>query len=118
MKTTKEIGNYGEDLASKYLVHKGYKIIKRNFHFGKYGEIDIVAEINNILVFVEVKTRTNTDYYDPILSINYPKQLALRKAAEGYLYVNKINDKECRFDVVIINLSQNPPKAKHFINVM
>lgn len=118
MESTKNIGNYGEELASKYLTHKGYKIIKRNFHFGKYGEIDIVAEIDDILVFVEVKTRSNTDYYDPILSINYPKQLALRKAAEGYLYINKINNKECRFDVVIIDLSHNPPKAKHKTNVM
>lgn len=118
MESTVIIGQRGEETACKYLESKGYSIIKRNFHFGRNGEIDIIAEKDNILVFVEVKSRTNDAYGDPLLSINYPKQKALRKAAEGYLYINKITDKECRFDVVLINLNTVPPKAKHLENVM
>ncbi len=116
MQNTKEIGNHGEDIACKYLERKEYKILKRNFHFGKIGEIDIVAEKDGTLVFVEVKTRKNNEYGDPLLSINHQKQTALRKAAEGYLYVNKINDKPCRFDIVIIDSASTPPKAKHLEN--
>ena len=99
----REVGQKGEEEAAKFLCDNGYKIIKKNFHFGKTGEIDIIAEKDDILVFVEVKTRYNDKYGDPLLSITYRKQKSIRKVAEGYLYINKIRDKECRFDVIIVD---------------
>lgn len=116
MKNNREKGKYGEDIACRYLESKGYKIIKRNFHFSKISEIDIICEKDDTLVFVEVKARSSTEYGDPILAINEAKQKSLRKAAEGYLYINKINDKACRLDVVLVDTYSNPPKAKHIEN--
>ncbi|MEJ5245033.1 MAG: YraN family protein [Bacteroidota bacterium] len=99
-------GNKGEDIAVNYLINKGFSIKKRNFHFGRYGEIDIIAEKDNVVIFFEVKARYNYEKFgDPLFSINSKKQANFRRAAEGYLYLNKIENKECRFDVLIINLN-------------
>lgn len=106
MNNTKK-GNYGEELAEKFLADQGYIILKKNFRFGRSGEIDIIARSGETLCFVEVKMRTNADYGDPLSSITPGKVKKIRKAAEGYLHVNKIYDQECRFDVVTIDAPQN-----------
>lgn len=49
----KSKGNKGEEIAVNYLISKGYSIKKRNFHFGRYGEIDIIAEKDNVLIFLK-----------------------------------------------------------------
>lgn len=115
---TKEKGKKGEDLAVEFLKNLGYQIKKRNFHFGKTGEIDIIAQDKNVLVFTEVKMRSSDAYGDPLLSITYSKQKSLRKTAEGYLYVNKITDMECRFDIITIDVRYSPEKIEHIINAM
>ncbi len=115
---TKEKGKRGEDLAVEFLKKLGYQIKKRNFHFGKTGEIDIIAQEKNVLVFVEVKMRGSDAFGDPLLSITPAKQKALRKTAEGYLYVNKIYDMECRFDIITIDIRFNPEKIEHLINAL
>lgn len=112
----KDFGNTGENIASKYLVEKGYKIIKRNYRFVK-GEIDIIAEINNTLVFVEVKTRANDKFGLAELSISLNKQKQIKKIAELYLIENEIFDKECRIDVIAINFDgKNNFSLNHIIN--
>lgn len=110
------VGARGEEEAASYLKNKGYKIIKQNFHFGKTGEIDIVASKDDVLVFVEVKTRYSDKYGDPLLSITYNKQRSIRKVAEGYLYINKITDMECRFDVIIIDKRPGTNEILHMEN--
>lgn len=114
--SNREKGNIGEDIAVKYLKENNYKIKKRNFRYSRISEIDIVAEKNDCLVFVEVKSRQSSKYGDPILSITPNKQRAIRKAASAYLYVNNINDQECRFDVIIIDVKPNPPMIDHLEN--
>ncbi len=116
--TTKEKGNKGEDLAVEFLKKKGYSIKKRNFHFGKTGEIDIIAQEKQTLVFVEVKMRSSDAFGDPLLAITPTKQRAMRKTAEGYLYVNKIYDTECRFDIITIDIRYIPEKIEHLINAL
>jgi len=111
-------GQGAENIAVEFLENLGYEIIKRNFHFGRTGEIDIIAKDNDSLVFVEVKGRESFKYGDPLLSITPKKQNALRRTAEGYLYVNKISDVECRFDIITIDLREKPPKIVHLINAM
>jgi len=82
------------------------------------GEIDIIAEINKVLVFVEVRSKFYYDTPDPINSIGFGKRTKLRKAAEGYLFINKIQDKEMRFDVIILDFSQKPTQVTHIENAM
>lgn len=105
-------GTRGEKKAVEYLNELGYKIIKQNFFFGKSGEIDIIAEDGDYLVFIEVKSRYSDEYGDPLLSITPKKQRSLRKVAEGYLYVNKITDKDCRFDVITVRFDKGE-KIEH-----
>ena len=72
-KYNKCIGNFGEDEAIRYLIKNKYKIIERNYSC-KLGEIDIIAKDKDVLVFIEVKTRTNDKYGSPSLAVNYYKK--------------------------------------------
>jgi len=113
---TKSKGREGEEIASNFLEAKGYAIRKRNFHFGRQAEIDIIAMKNDLFIFVEVKMRTNEKYGNPLESITPAKQKKLKRAAEGFLYVNKIKDIPCRFDVIIINLIEGQHEITHYEN--
>jgi len=112
------VGANAEDLAVEFLERKGMNILSRNFHFGKVGEIDIVAQEAETLVFVEVKARRSDTFGTPEEAITPRKQAALRRAAEGYLYVHKMHDRECRFDVVAIELQHSPPSIRHIVNAL
>lgn len=114
-KNNTEKGKMGESIAENFLIDKGYKIIKKNFKFGREGEIDLIATHKDAYVFIEVKARKNYDYGDPLYSITPKKQKLIRRAAEGFLYVNKIVDKECRFDVITIDMRGDIPKIEHLI---
>ena len=95
--TTKEIGNIGETYTVKYLKKHGYKILERNY-LKRYGEIDIVAENKEYLVFVQVKTRNINTLVRGGEAVNYHKRQCLIKTALAYLSEHKV-DKFCRFDV-------------------
>lgn len=69
MENNRDIGYKAEKIASDFLESLGYSIIQKNFHFGKYGEIDIICDDNNTLVFVEVKYRNTSNYGTPESSI-------------------------------------------------
>ena len=110
-------GHEGEELAAQYLIDNGFKIIKRNFHFGKVGELDIVAKDGETLVFVEVKYRKSLEYGEPETGLTASKKRQLKKIAEAYLYINEIKDTECRFDVVaILELQKGNPEIRHYKN--
>jgi putative endonuclease len=111
-------GSKSEQVAADFLTAKGFEILKRNFHFGRTGEIDIIARHKNYLVFIEVKARGSDTYGDPLFSITPKKQMALRRAAEGYLYINKISGIDCRFDIVTIDWTSGEPKIEHLVSVM
>lgn len=96
--TTKEIGDFGENMAVKYLEDKGYDILERNFR-RKMGEIDIIADDDDTTVFVEVKTRKSNKYGEPSEYVDYRKQEKLKKTA--MTYADGVND-EIRFDVIDI----------------
>ena len=117
--SSKEFGKEGEDLAAGLLNKKGYKILKRNFHFGRVGEIDIIAAdpADGFLVFVEVKSRKNLEFGDPVLAITKNKMMQLKKVAAGYLYVNNITEIDCRFDVItVLKREKRSPEIKHYVN--
>jgi putative endonuclease len=110
-------GHEGEDLACDYLLKKGLDIINRNYHYGKTGEIDIVAKDGDIIVFIEVKYRKNLEYGEPEYGITKNKMKQLRKLAEAYLFDKNITDTDCRFDVVaILELEKGKPKVNYYQN--
>jgi putative endonuclease len=104
-------GQKGEETASAYLSRKGYKILFRNWKYGKH-EIDIIAEKDDFIVFVEVKSRSD-ELMVPLGSvISREKQRSLIFAAEGYIRRFGI-DKESRFDVVTIIGKDGEEKIDH-----
>ena len=111
-----KIGSKGEKLASEFLENSGYTIIEKNWRSGRY-EIDIIAEEKNILVFVEVKTRSNDYYGFPEESVNKTKQDHILQAAEDYVIQKNIT-KEIRFDIVSIILDGNVQKIYHVIDAI
>ena len=105
-------GTIGENLAVDYLEKKGYRILQRNYRF-EHGEIDIVAEDGNVLVFVEVKARLSKEFGEPEDAVTPRKREKIRSTANGYLFENNIDEKECRFDVVAIDYQKNKTEIRH-----
>ncbi|MBR4508545.1 MAG: YraN family protein [Elusimicrobiaceae bacterium] len=97
------IGNKGEDKATKYLKEQGYKIIERNYNL-PCGEVDIIAQKNKTLVFVEVKYRTNADAFGgPIGAVTKAKQKRVINAALSYIKTKKPNYDGLMFDIIAIS---------------
>lgn len=94
-------GTKGEELACVYLINKGYKILKRNY-YTRYGEIDIITQKDNILIFIEVKMRGNTKFGFGMESVGQKKIEKLRLCAQIYLQENELYDQSLRFDVIDI----------------
>ena len=97
----KELGKKGEELALRFLKKRGYRIIEKNY-VCKMGEMDIIAREKDTLAFIEVKTRTTTEFGPPQLAVNSSKQRQLSKVALNYLKEKKLEDVKARFDVVAI----------------
>ncbi len=109
-KNTKQIGDYGEDMAVKILQNKGYEILERNYRY-KRSEIDIICLYNNLLIFVEVKTLQNDAFDNPESKVNQQKIDKIIEGADAYIHA--INwKKDIRFDILSINLSE-PEKLLH-----
>ncbi|NEZ46069.1 YraN family protein [Clostridium niameyense] len=110
----KDIGYFGEAIASKYLQNSSYIIIEKNFRC-KIGEIDIIAKDNDYICFIEVKSRYSTCYGSPCEAVNYYKQKKLYKTAQMYIIKNHLFNKfNFRFDVVevVFNKNTNKPSIK------
>ena len=102
----KEIGAIGEKLAADYLKKREYKIIQRNFRC-REGEIDIIAQKGEYLVFVEVRTKRNNAFGTPEESVNLSKREKLISLANAYLQAyDKLPD-FWRIDVVAVELGPN-----------
>lgn len=95
-----EFGRCGENLAEKFLRETGHRIIEKNFKT-KFGEIDIISKDKNTIVFVEVKTRRDSSFGAPQLSVNTRKQKHLALAALTFIKKNSLNS-DYRFDIVAI----------------
>lgn len=101
----KELGKKGEEIALRFLKKNGYRILEKNY-VCKMGEMDIIAKEKDTLVFIEVKTRTSTEFGPPQLAVNSRKQKQLSKVALNYLNEKRLKDVKARFDVVAILLRQ------------
>lgn len=111
MSKKSELGKKGEEAAVEYLVKKGYQIHHKNWRF-RHKEIDIVAGINDTLVIVEVKSRTEEFYEDLADVVNIKKQRFLIDAAEAYIFKYNI-DIETRFDIIAIVFNNDTMKIEH-----
>ena len=92
-------GAQGEQQALKYVKKLGYKILEKNFTT-KIGEIDIIAQDKNSLVFIEVKNRTSQKFGRPSEAVNNHKQHKIKQVAQLFLQKTKKTSNFCRFDVL------------------
>ena len=112
-KTTREIGNEGEDLACAYLENKDWEILERNYFFGK-SEIDIIARDNRIIVFIEVKLRSSIKYGRPEEYVTEDKVEHVFSAAEAWMHEREMGDLPMRFDVIgILQKKNETPEFTH-----
>ena len=111
-----QFGQSSERLAEQFLVSKGYRIVERNLRTS-LGELDLVAEDGNVLVFVEVKGRTTEAFGGARLAVDQRKQHKLIQLASQYLAQRHLSDKACRFDVVLVQGDSLPKgKVEHLEN--
>ena len=105
------VGKKGEEIARNYLLDKGFKIRHLNWRYKK-NELDVVAEKNNLLVVVEVKTRTSEYFENPREAVTIKKQKYIIKATDAY--INEFNiDNETRFDIIAVSLLEAETKIEH-----
>ncbi len=104
--TPKELGIHGEKVAEQHLMGLGYRILDRNWRWRK-GELDLVAEQGDEIVFVEVKARRSQTYGLPEESITRSKRQKLIQAAYAYLSDANRDEASWRIDVVAIDMDQD-----------
>lgn len=111
MTDTREIGNEGEMLARDYLLQQGYAILECNWQYG-HLEIDIIAMKEDILAFVEVKTRSSAAVSEPQMAVNQQKQRNIIRAANAYILKNGFNC-EARFDIITVIKNEKGTTIEH-----
>ena len=111
-------GKWGERQAVRFLKAHHYRIRGERIRVGKHDELDIIAEHDRVLVFVEVKTRKNERYGRPFSAVNKEKRKRLSRAAIGYLKRSKLQPDHIRFDVieVIGEPGGDAPEIRHIEN--
>jgi len=114
-----ELGKKGEELAVEYLRENGYKILDRNWVFQK-AEIDIIAQKDNFLAVIEVKTRSSTDFGLPQDFVKQKKIQLLVKAINAYINYREKDfeeDLEIRFDIIAVQKKDETFAIEHLTDV-
>jgi putative endonuclease len=110
------LGKSGEQIASRFLRKKGYRILEMNYRTSR-GEIDIIARNGQVLIFTEVKTRNSDFLESPLAAVTIKKQRQISMVAQEYLTINDLFDSEARFDVIAIELREGrQPHIEHIEN--
>ena len=109
-----QVGKWGEETAAQWLTEHGYEMIGQNIRT-PYGEIDIIAKKDNIIIFVEVKTLTSSKNFFPEHQITNRKREHMLNAAQHYTAENKID--HWQIDVIAVEGKHNP-KITHFENAI
>ena len=120
------VGQFGESLAARFLIEKGFRLVVSNFKapIGRNragasvtGEIDLIALENDILCFVEVKTRSSDDFSSPLSAVDLRKQRQITRTARVYRKIFRLRETKFRYDVVGIVLREKEfPKIELFRN--
>jgi putative endonuclease len=111
--STKAFGDWGEQAAAAYLQKRAYRILALQYR-APVGEIDIVAEKADVLVFVEVKTRRSLRYGIPAQAVGYYKQQKIIRTAEWYVQQEHLEGRLCRFDVIEVYKGADGVKIRQF----
>ncbi|MEJ5993501.1 YraN family protein [Pedobacter sp. Du54] len=106
-----DLGKRGEQLAKQFLIQKGYEILDENWVYER-AEIDLIAYVNKVIVFIEVKARSSTGFGLPEDFVNIVKQQHMANAADAYLEIMN-HDGEVRFDIVSVLFNPNNQTIKH-----
>lgn len=116
MDARRRFGNQGEAIAAAFLQNLGYQILTRQYRT-KGGEIDLICQDGNEIVFVEVKTRRSSLFGFPEMSVTPSKIGRMIKASDQYMSVAFSEEVPWRFDVVSVCYEIEPPKIDHFIGI-
>ena len=111
----RKLGSEAEEAAVAYLAQAGYKIRARNY-FCRYGELDVVAEKDDLLCFVEVRMRSSAAWGDPSHTVMSSKQHRVVKSAMRYMFQERIRNRAVRFDVISIIGPGASAKVEHIPN--
>ena len=112
--TKDELGKWGEDFATNFLLQNGYKLVERNVRFKKF-EVDIIAEKDEQLVVVEVKARNTAEIGEPWRAVTKSKQRQIINVADYYVQKNQI-DKDVRFDIISIVHNNYRTNLEHIVS--
>lgn len=111
------LGEKGERIAVKFLKKNGYKVLETNFSC-RHGEIDIIANKNDVICFVEVKARSNESYGRPIEAITPFKVKHMVRSAQYYIAKKSLEDKEVRLDIIEIVFHESKPMIRYTENAV
>lgn len=111
------LGRWGQNRAEKYLRCRGLKTIARNYAYPG-GELDLImAEKDGTLVFAEVKTRRNEDFYPAFAAVNEQKRRNIARTAKRFLRQFQVSGRPLRFDIITVVLGdKGKPKIQHYPN--
>ena len=109
------LGREGERIAENYLKEKGYRLVERNYRC-PMGELDLIALDRRVIVFIEVKTRSDFRFGAPTESVHPRKQRKMIQAALYFLSRHRLHGREARFDVVGVSLATGRPEVEHVQN--
>lgn len=112
--SNKDKGSFGEKVASRYLIKRGYKIIERNWTC-HWGELDLICRFGRSLVFIEVKYRTKTDFGYGHESLTYRKLKSLRRSSHFYLQKNGFYNLPRKFEAIIVGKKGTKLTVKHYL---
>jgi len=116
MENSKQVlGREGERVAEEFLRKKGYKLVERNYRC-RGGEVDLIVLDRRVVVFVEVKTRTDHGFGNPLEAVEPRKQRRMILAAQLFLHEKKLHERDARFDVVGISWPGSEPAVEHVQN--
>ncbi|GAV23657.1 YraN family protein [Carboxydothermus pertinax] len=113
----RELGQKWEELAEQYLERKGYQILNRNYQI-RGGEIDIIAQEGEFLVFIEVRYRSDISYGTPSETVSKKKKAALKKAIKVYIHQNYLYHLQPRVDLIGIERTAKGFLLNHYQNVI
>lgn len=107
----KELGRRGEEVAASFLKKEGFRILERNYRC-RLGEVDLIVEKKEKILFVEVKTRRSTDTVSPLELISEKKQFHISRVARQYLAQKRLQERAADFALVVVDWSQSTPRCE------